>query len=57
MRPVEEIVIIFGCGDGRVSRTFMRDWVTRFGGVMTRPFVSEKPGVPPDRYMDEYNLD
>lgn len=53
MRPVEEIVIIFGCGDGRVSRTFMRDWVTRFGGVMTRPFVSEKPGVPPDRFMDE----
>lgn len=54
MRPADDIVMIFGCGDGRVSRTLMRDWATRFGGETVKPFVSEKWGIPPDRlYMDE----
>lgn len=54
VRPADDIVIIFGCGDGRVSRTLMRDWATRFGGETVKPFVSEKWGIPPDRlYMDE----
>jgi hypothetical protein len=45
--PAEEMVMILGCGDGRVSRTLRRDWVTRLGGDMTKPFVNEKDGIPP----------
>lgn len=47
VRPAEEMVMILGCVDGRVSRTLRRDWVTRLGGDTMKPFVNEKWGVPP----------
>ena len=55
MRPVEEMTIILGCTDGRFWRTLRKDWVTRLGGDMPMPLVSEKLGVPPGRCMSKTN--
>ena len=55
MRPVEETAIILGCTDGIFSRTLRKDWVTRLGGDMLMPLVSEHVGVPPGRCMSKAN--
>lgn len=57
VRPVDEIVIILiefpvveeRRDGGSVLSVLRRESVTRFGGVITAPFVIEILGVPPSR--------